>query len=196
MVLENIRSTSGARLYLASETNLLDIQLFSRLIDGSDDRCEFLIEENINFGNKVYRDAIKIDEYEDARKLTPELIDQHRKYDLLRTLFWINSIKIKEKCGSTSTIVYLYDYGTDQIEIEAKQKAYSTYLSDLKEDFGKDIVLIPIAKNMDLSSLDVLRARYQFNETGIIVDEKIFIRKVEDLHKIREYLSELYHNKP
>lgn len=196
MFLENNRSAETLELYLSSESNLLDMQMFSDLTKNSNGSCDLLINKNIEFGNMIYRDATRIEKYEEAQKITPEIIGQHRRYDLLRTLFWMNSIKIKENCGGISTVVYFYEYEPSDISLRAKQKVFSRYLSDLKEEFGGDIVLIPLAINMDLSSLEIMMENYNINSTGILVDETIFIEQDVELSEAREYLSKLYHNNP
>lgn len=196
IALENSRSAESLELYLSSESNLLDVQIFSRLIEESNDSCDLLIKKNIEFGDKIYNDAVKIEKYEDAQKITPRIIDQHKRYDLLRTLFWINSMKIKEKCDSFSIVVYLYEYEPEGIEIKAKQKVFSNYLSDIKNQFGGDIVLIPIATNMKLNSLDILIDKYNLSQVAIVVDERLFVEEETELTEIGDYLVELYHNNP
>jgi hypothetical protein len=190
MFLENSRSNEMIKLYLSSETNLLDIQVFSEIIQERSVDCNNLIEKNIEFGDQIYSDALRLEKYEEARKITPEIIDKHRKYDLLRTIFWLNSVKIKEKCPGFHTVVYLYDYQTEDLTKRARQTVFSRYLGDLKEEFGNEILLIPIAKNMNLISLDILIADYGLSGPAIIIDEKLVIESENSLDKIREYLQE------
>jgi hypothetical protein len=194
--LENHRSNESIKLYLATESQLLDIQIFSDLIENSHNSCNTLIMKNIEFGDKVYRDAKLIEKYEEAKKITSEITDQHKKYTLLRTLFWLNSIKIKEKCNNFSTVIYFYEYEPKDLYLESQQAIFSRYLFELKEDFGKEIVLIPLATNLDLASLELLNNQYNLNSFGILIDEKLFINKSENLQEIRTYLDKLYHNKP
>lgn len=190
ILLENYRTTESVRLYLNSEINLLDVQLYSGLIEDSEENCELLIEENIQFGDMIYYDAQQIQKYEDANKITEEVLELHKKYDLLRTLFWINSIKIKESCkGNFSTVVYFYDYQSEEPSELATQFVFSQFLMDLKNQKEDKILLIPIAKNMDLSSLDFLMKKYDINQTSILVDETLVVNSEEELHKIEKYLS-------
>jgi len=170
--------------------NLLDVKVQTQILDLEDLNCKEAIVKDIEFGDKVYEDAKILDRYESANRLTNYIIQEHKKYDLLRTLFWINSIKIKEKCGKDfHTVVYLYDYGSEDLEQKNKQAVFSKYLEELKDEFGNEIILIPIARNMDLISIELLTKNYGVNGTSVIVDESLIIKKLEDLSKIKEYLN-------
>lgn len=188
--IESNRTDKIANQYLASEINMLDAQIQTELIrqDGLD--CGLVISKNIEFGNRIYEDAKLLEKYEESAKLSKSLLDQQRRYSVLRTLFWMNSIEIKNKCEeSFHTVVYLYDYKTEDLVLESKQKFYSKYLLELKAKYGDKIMLIPIARNMDLSSLDLLVSKYNLTTTSIIVDEKLVVNSVEDLHKIDTQLN-------
>lgn len=189
ILLENNRSNETLRIYLASETNLLDIQIFSDLILQENLDCELITRKNINFGNEIYSDALKFEQYEEARRISPEIREHRERFDLLRTLFWINSKKIQENCEGFSIIVYLYQHPPkDSIE-EAKQEVFSRYLANLKRDFGDSMMLIPISYNSDLVSLQTLLSEYEIEKTSILVDSSFIVSNQEELHKVRDYLS-------
>ena len=189
--IESGRTGNVANQYLRSEVNMLDIQIQTELVKQNGLECDLVIAKNIEFGNMVYEDAKLLEKYEESNRLTEsELREQHRRYDILRTLFWLNSIEIKKKCDENfHTVVYLYDYKPQDLILESKQRVYSTYLLDLKEQYGDSIMLIPIAKNMQLSSLDLILSKYNLNTTSIIIDEKFVIDSVEDLGKIDKILD-------
>ena len=190
VVLENWRSEKISEMYLISDLNLLDVKVQTQILDLEDLNCKEAIVKDIEFGDKIYEDAKILDRYENANRLTNYIVQEHKKYDLLRTLFWINSIKIKEKCGKDfHTVVYLYDYGSEDLGQKNKQTVFSKYLEELKDEFGNEIILIPIARNMDLISIELLTKNYGVNGTSVIVDESLIIKKLEDLSKIKEYLN-------
>ena len=189
ILIENNRSNETLRLYLASETNLLDIQIFSDLLLEEDLDCEFITRKNINFGNEIYSDALIFQQYEKARRISPEIRENRERFDLLRTLFWINSKKIQENCENFSIIVYLYQHPPQDSIEEAKQEVFSRYLGNLKRDFQDSIMLIPLSYNSDLVSLQTLLAEYDIEKTSILVDSNFTVSNQEDLHKIRDYLS-------
>jgi len=187
--IENSRAARISEIYLKSEINLLDIQIQSDLINSKVD-CDQAIKKNIEFGDRIYEDAKKLQRYEDANKITDSLKEQHKRYDLLRLLFWLNSIKLKERCGdSFHTVVYLYDYSLKNREERAKQKVFSRFLHELKKEKGDDVMLIPIAKNLNLTSIELVLAEYNISDVSVIVDEKLVVNRVEDLYKVKEWVK-------
>lgn len=187
--IENSRAGNIQELYDKSEINYLDIKLQSEIFSLQDLDCEQAIKSNIEYGDRIYQDALLLQRYEDAGRITDSLKQEHRKYDLLRTMFWVNSIKIKERCEGFHSVVYLYEYDVkESIEI-GKQEIFSRFLSDLKKDYDNKIVLIPIAYNLDLTSIDLMRESYGIDKTSIIIDEDLIISEVSELDKIREYLD-------
>ena len=79
--------------------------------------CEDLKNASINFADKIYEEAKELERFESSNKLTDSLKIIHGKYDLLRTLLWMNVIDIKENCGEIDTVVYLYEYNSDDLQI-------------------------------------------------------------------------------
>ena len=72
--------------------------------------CDILIDAHIEFANKIYEEAFVLEQYEDSGKITDGFRLAHKKYDLLRTLLWIDATKTIERCRSDLSIfVYLYD---------------------------------------------------------------------------------------
>ena len=190
LFIENSRAAKISDLYLESEINVLDVKVQTEVLNLQDVNCDSAVKENINFGNQIFEEARLLDDYEEASRISDTLKLQHKRYDLLRTLFWINSIKIKEKCGETfHTVIYLYDYKPSSAEEESKQEVISRFLQDLKKQKGDNIVLIPIAKNLDLISLDLLLSDYDTSAGSlIIVDEELVVSDLESLNEIFDYL--------
>ena len=118
--IEDARMTNIQDKYLSSRTNLLDIQTFSELMNNPEFPCEYAIKKNIEFGNKIYEDSLILARYENSRSLKDNLMEQHKIYDLLRTIFWVNSMNLKNRCSEFHTLVYLYNYN-EQDNLE-KQK--------------------------------------------------------------------------
>ncbi|MBP7708599.1 hypothetical protein KA107_02855 [Candidatus Pacearchaeota archaeon] len=190
VLLENSRSQDLGVLYAQSETDLLDAQILSSMLENSNYSCEKAIQKNTEFGDKIYSDSVKLEEYSGSSQLSRLTDSQHRKYDLLRTIFWVNSIKITEQCGKRfHTVVYLYDYNTDNIEEKSKQAVFSRALTELKEEFGSELILIPIAKNMGLSSLDLMLEKYSLTGTTILLDENQVFSSVETLSNLKSKLA-------
>lgn len=184
--IENGRVGKISDMYLESEIDLLDIRVQSEIMDVIDLDCDLAIQKNIEFGDRIFEDAKIVQRYEDAARISDSLIEQHRKYDLLRTLFWVNSIKIKEKCEDKfHTVVYIYDYEPERIKETSKQKVFSNFLIDLKKTQGSNVVLIPIAGNMGLSSTETLIKKYNIESFPVVlVDEDYKAYEIEELSNI------------
>lgn len=190
VIIENWRAGEISGMYLESEINLLDIKVQTQILNLEDINCKEAIAKDIEFGDKIYEDAKILGRYESANRLTNKITQEHKKYDLLRALFWINSIKIKEKCGDAfHTIVYLYDYNSKDLQKKSKQAVFSKFLEELKSKYGNEIILIPIARDMNLTSIELLTNNYGVNETSIIIDESLIITKLKDLKLIEKYLK-------
>ena len=189
VTLENKRSNQIDELYLEAELQTLDLKIQSEIFGLQGFDCEKAAAENIRFGDKIFEEAILLRELEESQTLTNSLERQHRKYDLLRTLFWINSIKIKQRCESTfHNVVYIYNYRSGVNE-KALQSAFSKYLSELKNKYGGQVILIPIAGDLNLFSTQSLINEYDIEKLPvIIVDETEKFYAIEDLDKIEELI--------
>ncbi len=186
--IENSRSADIDSLYFSSETNLLDVQMFAGLIGADNISCDYRIQKNIEFADSIYSEAVKLDEYETVSKLTDELVVQHKRYDLLRLQFWINSINLKKSCGGVHTVVYLYNYYNKSLQDKQEQQVFSRFLTELKGRNEENVFLIPIAKNIEISSLDLMLRPYNITEddtAAIIIDEKDVYSDVESLYQIK-----------
>lgn len=189
--IENSRESEINTFYLASELNLLDVKIQTEVLNLKDVDCDSAILKNTEFADKVYNEAKILEEYESAKGFKEDIEQYHKRYDLLRTLLWLNSVKIKEKCGAESfhTLVYLYDYQTEDSEQKAKQEVFSRFLGEMKNKYDESVILIPIARNLDVSSLDLLTKKYNINQTSIILDESFNVSDVDGLKMIDKKLS-------
>lgn len=189
--IEGERVDEISDFYLVSEINLLDVKIQTELLNSEFLDCQESVRKNIEFADKVYEDAKILDDYEEANILKDSLVNHHKRYDLLRTLLWLNSIKIKEKCGEDilHTVVYLYDYQTEELEQKSKQIVFANFLADLKKEKQDQFILIPIARNLDISSLELLTKNYNINQTSILVDESVIITDLDKLDTIEKLLN-------
>lgn len=190
--LENIRTNDIARLYAQSELELLDMRAQNDILSMPLD-CTQLIKGNVNFADRIFNEAKILDRYESATELSEAIQVQHQKYDILRTLFWINSVQIKQKCNNPfHTIVYLYKYNTTDLIIKTKQSVISRELADIKEKYGGQVMLIPIAGDNGLASVSAIMGVYNISEQDlpiILIDEKYKITNLENKNEIEQYLK-------
>lgn len=190
-MLEVSRINKISEIYMDSEIEVLD-QIIQKDYSGVlNPTCEQLSEENIKFGDKLFEEALKIQSYEDASVINKDIIFQHKRLDLLRTLFFINSIQIKEKCNSKYNIVaYLYQYNNPTLEQSAKQKFFSNILKELKNKFGNNVLLIPIAADNDIPSVNLLVKTYNITELPVIlINNKEKLTQVKNIEEIERYLN-------
>jgi len=190
IALENYRAEKIGKLYVQAEIDLLDMKILSQAFSVADLNCEEAEKENVEFADRIYKDALFLQELENAERITEALKVEHKKYDLLRTLLWLNSVGIKEKCNSSyHNIVYLYQYNKPSWEKRARQEVFSDFLADLKEKYSDKIILIPIAADLNLSSVDLLVRNYGVTVLPtILIDEKVRITEVTELEEIETYL--------
>jgi len=188
--LENWRQGNISEIYAKSEFELLDLRIQNEVLDFDDFSCESAVKENIDFGNRIFEEALLLQRLESSQTLTEALKQQHRRYDLLRTLLWVNSIKIKKRCpGSFQTVVYIYNY-KPSLDEKAKQTVFSKSLIELKEKFKDKILLIPIAGNMELISTEILMREYGVEKLPVIlIDEKEKIYGIEELAELENFIS-------
>ena len=189
--LEESRIGKIAGLYAESELDLLDVKIQADILDLGEVNCKTAEINNLEFADKVYEEAKLLSKYDGSARLSDGIKLQHKKYDLLRTILWMNSIKIKKLCNSSfSNVVYIYQYNNPSIETSAEQGVVSRFLGDLKNKYGASIMLIPFAGDNNSTSITSLM-RYYGVETlpSVIVDERLVIDSIEELDRIESYLN-------
>ena len=190
-MLESSRIEEINKMYANTEMKILDQIMQGNSMAVLELNCDSLIKENINFGYEIFEEAQLIQKYEDANIMSDEIISQHKRYDLLRALFWINSVKIKDKCNSDyHTVVYFYQYNEPAIEQKARQRFLSNMLSEIKEKYGEKIMLIPISADNDIPSINLLVEKYNITELPtILVDEEFKITDADSKEDVEKYLN-------
>lgn len=170
-----------------SELNLLDEQLRNQIIENLNLSCDLAIESTFGFADKIYGEALKLEKYDSASKFTNDLKIIHRRYDLLRTLLWVESIKLKDRCGDGfHTVVYFYEYETQDVGVRSQQIFFSRLLGDIKGGNPEEILLIPIAANLDLESVNIALENYDLTELPVVlIDEERIIDDIITLEDAR-----------
>jgi hypothetical protein len=108
---ESSRANSIIQDYKDFEISVLDLKLqnyYYQIMDQSS--CNSAIEQNLIFAEDIYSVGLNLQKYEDAGEiLESSLFNEKRRYVLLKTELWLNSILLKKKCDdSFHTVVYLY----------------------------------------------------------------------------------------
>ena len=107
-------------------------------------------------------------------------------------MLWIRGIEIKENCQEDfHTITYLFEYASEDIAQIARQASISHLLVDLKNKYGSEILLIPIAGNIELESVQIIKDKYEISDLpAIIVDEKKVIKNEITLEELEDIVFE------
>ena len=186
--LESSRNTSVEKTLLYSEVNLLDNQVMGQLGESFNYSCELAEEKLIKFADDIYSDARQLENYDSSAQIIDILEVVHRKYDLLRVMLWSQSIELKKKCGGgIHTAVYIYDYKDTDPVTKSEQITFGRVLEDLKNKYGNDFILIPIAGDLDISSIELIKDSYNIKKLpSVIIDESVVIDKVGDMARIEE----------
>ena len=111
--------------------------------------------------------------------------------DLLRNFLWINSLRIFENCEEEFTpIVYLYNYHEEALEKKAIQEVLSNVLEDLKKEKGDEIILLPIAVDNGLVSVDSMVAKFEIESfPAVVVGDKFILYHIPSLKEFDTYLD-------
>jgi len=187
MMIEASNSNKVSQLYIQSEISLVDATAASQISEMSSTDCEIIRQKNIEFADRIYEEAKILEQYESSGKLTESLKLLHKKYDLLRTLLWMSNQDSLERCGNYHLIVYLYEYETEDLTKKAEQNVWSKILLDLKNEDEKTL-LIPIAADSGITSLDLLIAPYKIDKfPALIINNKEVLYTVEDTQSIKDH---------
>jgi len=164
------------RYYSESDAVLMDMLALQKITDSGISNCSLVSEANLKFADRVYDEAILMEKYETSQKISEGMEITHKKYDLLRTFLWMNSIKSRETCTKDfSVVVYLYEYNTNDLAQKAVQGVWSKVVYDLKQKEGDSMILIPIAVDTNVTSLDLLVDKFDIKSYPAIIinDEKV-----------------------
>lgn len=190
IVLEENRLQKINSYYIESEVSMMDILALNNLINEGDISCSELKDANFNLLDRVYEEAILLEDYELSGKLTKNLETFHKKYDVLRTYLWIDAMKIRKKCDNFNTVAYIYISETEDLTKKATQNVWSKILYDLKQDQGRNVLLVPMAVDQELVSLNAILKDYNLTEYPVvIINEETVLNELSSVEEIKIYLN-------
>jgi len=169
-----------------------DLRLQSYYYQSIDDiSCEEAIDENLKFGDRIYEDGLLLEEYENANRLTDKLDFEKKKYNLLKTEFYINSLVLKDKCNANYEVfVYFYLDKTEDQDLKVQQNTVSRVLGEVKEQYGPNLILIPLAADMDISVINILLDSYSIGAyPSVWIDSGVVLEGVRSKEEIISFLS-------
>jgi hypothetical protein len=140
--------------------------------------CESAIEANLNFNEKIYEQGVKIERYENVNRFTPSLELEKKRYALLQTQFWMNSIHLRETCDvDYTTLVYLHSKN-ETFAID--QKVQSAVLLDAKRFCGGDLMLIPLPADLGIEIIELVKSNFGIETfPAIIINEETVLQGLQ-----------------
>lgn len=189
---ENYRTASVIEDYKSNEIEALDLKLQNYYYQIMNDAsCDVAIEQNFIFADKIYEKGLDLEKYEEANMLSDAIKVEKKRYVLLKTELWLNSILLKEKCGAKfDTLVYLYSSDPSNTLLVSEQKMFSNVLKEIKEDYGNRVILLPIAGDLDLNIVNLQLRLYNVSAfPTLIINEDVLLEGFQTYEQIEGYLD-------
>ena len=149
--------------------------------------CDFLLEENLKSGDKIYAEGLRIEEYEKTNRFAPSLTLEKKRYALLDLQFWLNSIELKKLCNANySTLIYFYSYYNKTLEQRFQDKT----LFDFKQKCGPQIIYITFPADMDISTIDIIKSIYNIKKIpAILINESLVLSGPLSMSDLEKYVT-------
>lgn len=188
--LESFRADKVKINILNSEVDILDEQIRVGIADNFNVSCKISQDSLFSFADRIYFEALKLENYDSASRFDESLRILHKRYDLLRMMLWSESAESRKLCrNSFHTLVYLYEYSSDDLNVKSEQISFSKVLYDFKNNHPNDVLLIPIAANMNLSSVDIAMQNYHIKRLpALIIDEQTILGNLVSSDKLEEII--------
>jgi hypothetical protein len=185
------RTNSVINDYKDFEIEALDLKLqnyYYQTIDRG--ACEAALEQNFIFADDLYTQGLEIERYEEAGQITDDIKREKKRYVLLKTELWLNTLLLKEKCNADfDTIVYIYENEPNGVK-DTQQKIISNVLKTIKEKRGNDVILIPIAGDPELKAIQLQLRIYEIKSLpSILINEEIVLEGYHSVDEIESFLK-------
>ncbi|MEM5814666.1 MAG: hypothetical protein QXD77_02520 [Candidatus Aenigmatarchaeota archaeon] len=181
MDISRVSEASGRLTEIDLQWN--DARLQALYSDSKNDTasCEAAIKANLDFNERIYAEGRTIERYEAINRFAPQLVYEKKRYALLQLEFWLNSLELKKRCGADYTVLaYFYSHYNQSLEMD--QKLQSAVLTQLKEECGNAVLLVPLPSDMGLSSIELVKKNYGISSApSILVNEEKVLSGVQSL---------------
>lgn len=173
-----------------SEINLLDEQVRVEATSHFDIDCEVSKKGLFDFADRIYWEARNLEDEAISSQFNKDFGILHKRYDLLRAMLWLESTKLRESCNDDfHTVVYLYEFDTNDFNQKAKQISFSKLLLSIKDAYPKSVLLIPIAVNTNLSSVKTISDSYNVSSFPVVIlDNKKIINELIDFQDLENII--------
>jgi hypothetical protein len=106
-------------------------------------------------------------------------------------MLWTESQRVQERCGKFHIVIYFFAYDPQEVDIRAKQSFFSRLLMDTKNKNGDAILLIPIAANLDLASIELATINNNVTQIpSILIDSRKVVDKVVTFDELEKIIFE------
>jgi phosphomevalonate kinase len=189
---ETFRTQKLINNYTEYEVQALDLKLqnyYYQIMDKSS--CDAAIEQNFKFADDLYTNGLALGKAEETNQITNRLLSEKKRYVLLKTELWLNTVLLKNKCEAKfDTIVYIYSGDPANSAKVAEQKVISNILKDIKEEKGNKVVLLPIAGDLKLQAVELQKRVYNITSLpSLIINEQIVLEGYRSAREIKSYLK-------
>ena len=84
----------------------------------------------------------------------------------------------------------MYEFDNPMVNKKAEQEAISNMLIDLKNKYKDKILLISIAGDINMPSIELLKKQYNITKLPVVLfDEKIKFETLDELKEIEKYIK-------
>ncbi|MBI2084014.1 MAG: hypothetical protein HYT70_00115 [Candidatus Aenigmarchaeota archaeon] len=190
--IDNYRLSSIRESLSSADVNSDDARLLGVYLQRfGESYCNVALEKNLEYNDKIYSEGRDIERKIESNVFTPEVQQEWRRYSLLQTQFWLNSVDLKERCSfNYSTVVYLSRQNSDSTLEEIDSKVQSGILLDLKERCGRQMMLIPITADVNLTVVDAIKGQFNITQyPAVIVDESFVFEGLVSEDTLNELLK-------
>jgi len=153
--------------------------------------CEIAIDENIKFADELYAEGTKIEQYLKANKITEDLMINQKEYILFKTQFWLNAVALKRRCyADYVNVVYFYKQQPENFNVDTDQNVMSGILFEIKQEYGPDIMLIPLAVDLNISTIDIAVSQYNITKyPALLINEEKVMQGLYNKEEITEEIE-------
>jgi len=154
--------------------------------------CASALESNLAFNDKVYQQGLAIERAEQVNRFSSELLLEKERYSLLQLQFWLNAIDLKKRCENVnySTLVYFYSHYSQNLETQLKQRLQSAVNLELKEKCGRNLMLIPLPADLNISAIDLVKQNYNISQVpSVLVNEGVSLPAVQTVADLERFIK-------
>lgn len=189
---ENYRADKIIKDYKEYEVEALDLKLQNYYYQiMSRDACDSALAQNFVFADKLYTKGLLLEKYEEANQISDQLTLEKKRYVLLKTELWLNTLLLKEKCRANfTTLVYFYSADPGSSARVAEQKVISNVLKTVKENHGNGVILLPIAGDMKLDAVTLQMNVYNVTRLpSVLINERTILEGFSSVEDIEQFLK-------